>query len=347
MPVIQPRELSSRIRKGDLAHVYYIYGADVARVQQLTQALVHRCTEGDDNALTRMDGEKLDVQALLDVTRRFSMLSPCTCVRVHDLRVESLREEDFKALLAALPDLGDATVLIFDVTGFDPKNGKKSATGKTKKLIDTISKHGIVCEAVRPTPAELAKSVMSTAEKRGCVLPRESADLLVQLCLCDTLLVQNELDKLCAYADKGGTITTQMIEEVATPQPSSTTYRLADAVVAQKPKAAMAELDKLYAMRTDRVFIVHALASTFQDLYRASAALHAGKQQEDMQHDFAYRYDFIVRNAFRDGRRVPPERFRACIRVLRDLEITLNSTSADERTLLETAIMQMMAITGG
>ncbi|MFR0950574.1 MAG: hypothetical protein ACLSFT_08630 [Ruminococcus callidus] len=47
--------------------------------------------------------------------------------------------------------MGGATVLVFDVTGFDPKNGKKTPQGKNKNLIDGIAKHGVVCEAVQRT----------------------------------------------------------------------------------------------------------------------------------------------------------------------------------------------------
>lgn len=108
-------------------------------------------------------------------------------------------------------------------------------------------------------------------------MPRDSAEELVRLCMGNTLILRSELEKLCAYADKGGTITTAMVREMTSPQLETTTFNLAKAVVSQRPKAAMEELDKLYAMRTNRTFIVHAIASAFLDLYRAAAALRAGK----------------------------------------------------------------------
>ena len=176
-------------------------------------------------------------------------------------------------------------------------------------------------------------------------MPRDSAEELVRLCMGNTLILRSELEKLCAYADKGGTITTAMVREMTSPQLETTTFNLAKAVVSQRPKAAMEELDKLYAMRTNRTFIVHAIASAFLDLYRAAAALRAGKQVSDMKADFGYTFDFMVQNAFRDCRRLPPERLRACIRVLRELD--LNSSSGEERVMLEAAIVKMLAIAGG
>lgn len=348
MPNCDPKQLSAQIRKGELQNIYYIYGADMVQVRQLTAAIIKKATGGNVGmALTKFDGQKLDLKELEDASRQFSMFAQYNCIQVHDLNAEMLREEQMEQLLRLLPEIGGATVLVFDITGFDPKNGKKTPQGKNKKLIDCIAKHGVVCEAVQRTPAVLAKELSGLAEKRGCILPNDSAEELVRLCMGNTLILRSELEKLCAYADKGGTITVAMVREMISPQLETTTFNLAKAVVSQRPKAAMEELDKLYAMRTNRTFIVHAIASSFLDLYRASAAMRAGKQLSDMKQDFEYKFDFMVQNAFRDCRRLPPERLRACIRVLRDLEQDLNSTSSEERTMLEAAIVKMLAIAGG
>ncbi len=347
MSAVTPKELAAKIRQGKLENLYYIYGADLVQVRQLTAALIKKATGGNaDMALTKFDGQKPDMDSLIDASRQFSMFAAYNCIQVHDLNADSLREDDLKRLLELVEEVGGATVLIFDVTGFDPKGGKKTPQGKNKKLIDRIAKYGTVCEAVQRTPQALAKELSALAEKQGCIFPTECAEELVRLCLGNTLILRGELDKLCAYADNGK-ITMEMVRELTSPQLETTTFNLAKAVVSQRPRTAMEELDKLYAMRTNRTFIVHAIASSFMDLYRAAAAIRAGKTAGDMKQDFGYRFDFMVQNAFRDCRRIPPERLRACICVLRDLELKLNSTQADERTLLEAAIVQMLAIAGG
>ncbi|MCD7958772.1 MAG: DNA polymerase III subunit delta [Ruminococcus sp.] len=347
MSTCEPKNLAAQIRKGEIGNLYYIYGADKVQVKQLTTALIRRATGGSpDKALTKFDGDKLDVKALIDAASQFSMFATYNCIQVHDLNANSLREESLKQLLALFKDMSEATVLLFDVTGFDLKDGKKTPQGKNKKIIDCIAKYGVVCEAVQRTPTELAKELAKIAEKNGCELPRNSGETLVQLCMGNTLILRSELEKLCAYANKG-TITVSMVRNLTTPQLETTTFQLAKAVVSQHPKAAMEELDKLYAMRTNRTFIVHAIASSFQDLYRAAVAQCVGKQPKDMKVDFGYKFDFMVQNAFRDCRKLSPERLRACMKVLRNLEIALNSTGAEERTLLESAIVKMLVIMEG
>lgn len=347
MAVMDCKSVSMQIRKGELANLYYFYGADLVQVDAMTRQLIKKAT-GDNLTLglTKYEGKDLDMQALSDAAQMFPMMAPYNCIWVHDLNAEQCREEQLKQLLELCSDISGQTVLLFSVTGFDVKDGKKAPSGKNKKLIDCIAKHGIVCEAVQKTLPEIAKSLISGAQRRGCLLQRGAADELAARCMGNTVQLQSELEKLCAHAN-GGEITEAMVVSLVAPSIETTTFALAKAVVSMRPAAAMAELDRLFAMRTNRTFIVHSIASAFLDLYRAAVAWRSNHSPEDMKSDFAYRHDFVVKNAFRDCRRIPPERLRACISVLRDLEQTLNSSAADERILLETAIVKMLEITSG
>ena len=87
--------------------------------------------------------------------------------------------------------------------------------------------------------------------------------------------------------------------------------------------------------------------AAFLDLYRASAAFHSRRTPEQMKEDFGYTLDFVVSNAFRDCRRIAPERLRQCIAILRDLEYQLNATACEERIAVETAIVKMLAAAAG
>ena len=42
MPIWEPKQLAGQIRKGELQNLYYIYGADLVQVRQLTAALIKK-----------------------------------------------------------------------------------------------------------------------------------------------------------------------------------------------------------------------------------------------------------------------------------------------------------------
>ena len=69
-----------------------------------------------------------------------------------------------------------------------------------------------------------------------------------------------------------------------------------------------------------------------------------GKSLNDVISDFEYKWDFKVKNAFRNTSRMSVRRIRACITVLRDTAFKLNSSAADPKILIEEAVTQMLAV---
>ncbi len=344
MPTQSSHELASAIRRGELSRVYYLYGSDHVRVKQLSQTIAHRATGSNDaDAITRFDGQKLDIALLTDAAAQFSMFSPYNCLLITDLNADKLTDTVLKQFLALIKDLGDATVIIIAITGFDPKDGRRSIpAGKTKKLVDAITKCGIVCEATQPSDAELARQITQQATKAGCTLENKTARYLVDAMHGDTLTLQNEMDKLIAAAGNGGTITPALVDALSLPRPETTSFKLADAVLGGNVRLSMTLLGELFAMRTSRGEILYTIANAFLHAYRASAAMHAGKSPQDVKTDFGYRFAFQVDNAFQSARAYSPEHIRRCIVAMRDLELTLNSTATDERILLETTILKLL-----
>ncbi len=347
MAVIDLKTLQSKIKTGDLGGTYYLYGADVVQTQALTRMLVHKATGGNETmALTKYEGKSLDMDMLSGDAEMFPMMAEYNCILIQDYNAEKHREDDNNALAEICKNAPEQTIIIISNTGFDVKDGKKSPTPKNKKLIDKLAKTGTVCELAQRTFSEIAKWLSALAHKKGCVLSIQAANVLTARCMGNTVQLMSELEKLCAYAS-GKEITVEDIETLVAPSVETTVFNLAKAVVSLKPQTALEELDRLYSMRTERTFIVHAVASGFLDLYRAAVAFRNGVSEEAVQKDFGYRFDFVVRNAFRDSRRIQPEALRRCVSVLRDLEQTLNSSAADERILLEKAIVEMLEIASG
>lgn len=165
MAVQTAKAFRTALRKEPLQNFYYLYGADLVQVAELTDQLVQVATnQQPESALTKLDGKKLDLRELEDAAQMFSLFALYNCILIHDLNAESLREPAFQQLMELLKTISGVTVLIFQITGFDVKDGRRSVSGKNKKLIDWIAKHGTVCEAV---PASLSNSYGSFAVRQN------------------------------------------------------------------------------------------------------------------------------------------------------------------------------------
>lgn len=345
MAILDARKLQEQLKSGNYSNLYYFYGSDVMQVEQCTKRLLKAVTGGEPDNVTKLDGTSLDVSQLADEAEMCSMFADYNCIWVHDLNMESQREDVRKAVLKILENVAPQTILLFDVTGFDIYGGKtgknKKPTAKNKKIIDYIAKNGTVCCLEPKTPAQAAADVIAIAKKNGCTMERPAAQLLAMQCGCQSLLMTQEMGKLCAYAD-GGEITEQMVQDMVTPQLEATVYMLTNAILRHKSTDAMRAVDTLLSLRVEMPYLMAAVSGAMIDVQRACAARHSGRNPEDVMHDFSYSFSFVVDNAFRSSMGETQEHIDHCLQLLCKAEQKLHSGAVDERVLFEKTIVDML-----
>ncbi len=346
MPILDARGLQEQLKQGKIERLYYFYGSDIVQVESCTKKLLKKLT-GDtgSDGITRLDGGSLDLSQLADEADLCPMFADYNCILIHDCNMESMREDARKSLRSILEQVGESTVIIFYVTGFDIYGGKtgknKKPTPKNKTLIDYIAKHGTVCCLEPKTPSAIANDIIVSVKQRGCTIDRNAAQLLAEECGCQTLQIKQEVGKLCAYVD-GGNITMQMVKEMVVPQLDTTIYVLTKAIIRRRSGDAMRAVDELLAMRVDTSYLMAAVAGCFIDLQRAIAARQSGRNVQAMTDDFSYRFGFAVENAFRDSQGENAGRITKCLKLLRDAERKLHSQAVNDRVLFEQTIVEML-----
>lgn len=347
MAAVSDKELVKAIKAGEFSSVYYFYGKDTANVSAYAKRLAEKLVRAEDETynLHRFEGKTFDLGRFSDAAEAFPLGAERVCILVNDLNADALGEEDLKFLIEILGALPPTTTVIFFATGISPEAaGKKTLTAKNKKLIDAIAKKGSVCEFSYKKPAELAKWIEGRAKALGSAISSANAQYLAFLCLSDTLLIENEIAKLCSYA--GGEITAEAIDLLVTKQLDSNAFALAKAVVSFNSKQAISLLDELFSQRAEPVAILAALSMSFSDLYRAKLAQNEGISSAQVLEDFGYRPNrkFAVDNAFRDVRKISIEKLRLCMKIMAETDGKLKSSRGDGRLLLEKAVVQCSTV---
>ncbi len=344
MPILDAKGLQAQLKNGTFSNLYYFYGSDVLQVEQCAKRLI-QAAAGDADAVTKLDGASLDLSQLADEAELCPMFADYNCILIHDCNMETMREDARKTLRGILEQVAENTILAFYVTGFDIYGGKtgknKKPTPKNKTIIDYIAKAGTVCVLEPKTPAAMAGDIAVSVRKRGCTIEREVAHMLAEECGCQTLLLRQEIGKLCAFAD-GGEITVQMIRDMVRPQLETTVYALTKAVIQRKPADAMRAVDELLSMRVEMPYLMAAVSSSFIDLQRAAAARQSRRTVQEVTADFSYRFGFVVENAFRDCGRESVAYINHCLKLLCDAEQRLHSQAVNERVLFEQTIVEML-----
>lgn len=345
MPQLSDIEVAKRIRTGTIDNLYFFYGHDIASVEAYTKKLITKVVspENQDMNLHAFEGKKLDLGELRDVCDALPMFAERTCITINDLDVESLKKDDMTYLKSILSDLEQSTVVIIYSTGINVYKSKTRLLDKTGRFAAFCAKNGVSCEFKFKSQNDLSKIIISKVEKQNCSISKSSAVYLAQKTLCDMLIINNEISKLCSYAN-GREITNQDIDLLCSAQVETDSFRLADAIAKGDAKKAFNILDTLYADQLDTITIVGGISSSFIDLYRARLARDTRRIAKDAAEDFSYpkNLEFKIQNAYRDCSGYKTDRLRKCIQYLSEADLDMKSSSVDTRIILEKTITKML-----
>lgn len=127
MAQIDAKKLTAQLKNEKLNNLYYIYGQNISGVEQITKNIIKRAVgDNEEFALNKLSGKELNVSEFRDMAEMMPMMSEYNCILVNDYNCEEQREDTTKQLIAALNYVPSQTVVIFNVTGFDVKNGRKN-----------------------------------------------------------------------------------------------------------------------------------------------------------------------------------------------------------------------------
>ncbi len=345
MPNLSDIEAAKRIRNGTIDNLYYFYGHDTASVEAYAKKLISKVVpeEYQDMNLHIFEGKNLDLGEFSDICEGFPMFCEKKCIVINDLDCESLKKDDMKFLKDILSDVPESTVVIIYITGINIYKSKTRLLDKTAGFVSFCGKNGVSCEFKFKSQSDLSKIIISRVEKQSCSISKSNAVYLAQKTLCDMLITNNEIDKLCAFAD-GREITKDDIDLLCSVQAETDSFRLADAIAKGDAEKSFRILDTLYAQQLETVTIVGGISSSFVDLYRAKIARDSKRTFKNAADDFSYpkNLEFKIQNAFRDCSRYKTERLRKCIQYLSEADLDMKSSVSDSRIILEKTITKML-----
>ncbi len=339
-------DLKLALKNRQFMRAYYFYGKDAAAAENFKAHFVSKIVdrENADYNFHSFDGKNFDLDAFSDACEALPFFAERVCCTVCDLNADILGADDLKRLTEIVTDLPESTTVIFYYISVDVNGGKKYPTAKNKKLMDAVSKVGSVCNFALKTPSVLAKEIMAKASAAGCGISRDAAIFLAEQCLCDTMTINGEMDKLTSYAG-GNEITEDMIRELSPRRIDTTAFDLVKAIARMDVNNAMKLFNDLMAENAEPVPVLYAISGNMLDLYRAGTAISCRRSPADVKEDFGYSKTlaFRVDNAFRDINKISLPHIRMCIKVIADTDAALKSSKTDKWVLLEEAIIKMLS----
>lgn len=350
MATLNVNQLKREINSGQVQNAYYLYGNDPAAVLTLTLTLIKKLL-GDNYSLylQKYDGQDaaLDLDSIEDTAGMYPFGCEYNVILLDNYNASKRKSDENNKISEIIKEsLGTQTVIIISVTSFDVLEGRSKipASSKNKKLIDLVGKFGAVGICNKRTDSEVAADIVRYVQKNGGKISGMCATEISKRCLCLSDPVKNETDKLISYAD-GREIDMHMIELLCPKQDDMKIYELATAI-------SFGNVDKVikdYHILQESIepdSILFSVTDTYINWYRAALGNKSRKSADDIQNDFDYRLPFVVRNAVRDSRKFNIKYLRECVRILRDMQIDMNSTAVDRNKYIETTLVKLMLLRG-
>lgn len=345
MPLLNDKALSQRIKDGNIDGVYLFYGHDIGSVEKFTHRLCQKLMpkEAEDLNLHRFNGRELDLSALRDITDSYPMFCERTLVTINDLSLKDLKKNDLDFLKETLKSIDSsfATVIIY-ITGIDIYRTKKALSSEWASFSKFCQKIGSVCEFELKTASELSRAIIANLNKAGITISPSNASYLAQLCLCNTVLIQNELSKLAFYKTTGE-ITKEDIDLLCVGQTDTDSFKLANEIVSKNAKSAYKILSEICRKPDEYIATLSSVNMAFVDLYRAKLARSLGATEQNLQDDFSYpaNLQFRARNAYRLCKNHSLKDIRRCLMILSAADSDLKSKRTDPKIIFQTAIAKI------
>ncbi len=338
--LLTEEKLNADIRGGRIGRVYYLYGKEPFLVKTYVDKLIKK-TVGDaplDFNFISLKGTP-DIGTFYDYVDGLPVFADVKTVLINDFDPDKLDEKDFKEYLKAVDSIPDTTVVIFNITGFQPDEKK----ARTKKLIAAVEKNGTVCKLDGIPQAKIAGLVVKKAAKQGVVISGEDAMYLTERVLCNMTLVSEETAKLITYVGTGGTITREVIDKLVGKLLDTSVYELATAINSGKREEAFRILDDLMTERIDPILILSALSGTYLDFYRAKIAKITGVLPDQVAENFRYAPNrkWVISKAMTAVSSLRIDYLRSTIFILSETDRMIKMPAIDVRTVLELTVTKL------
>ena len=340
-PVLGAKELKQRLAAHP-AGVYFFFGEEehLKRVYlSRFKALVRENAEFNTAALTLKEGEGLG--GLAAELGAVPFLSPLRFVGVWGLELHKLSEKESEEFCRLISACGEDQIVIFYFYECDlPFSGNIPRTAKrlnTLPVYKNLPENAVVVNFTHPTPAELYAYYEAKFAHRNVKAAPEVVRLFCARGAGDMTLLENESEKLIAYAaSHAGEITREMVDEALPETDESMLYKISDAVENADVSRALNEYRILRGMKFDPIPILATLARCVSTLHLAAACPSVQTLVE--AHGIK---DFRAKKLVGTAKKYTKKALREAQELCLGADKTLKNTSLDPDVVLQECIVRI------
>lgn len=336
-------EFFAAVKSGRIAPCYLFEGDEEYTKKSALAALRNAVAAGD---FAEMNDSRLTdpaPDALIAAAETLPFLSDRRLVEIRDsamLLSGKARDYDedagVKRLTEYFEDLPGTTCMVFYV------RGKADARKKLTQLL----KKKAVCVSFDPLDdRELTRWIASTLNKTGKKISGDTCQRLWFSAGRDLTLLNNELEKLSAYAGERQEITDQDVDAVSVRSTEFKVYDLADTLLSGQGAKALGMLETLLRDGEDRLGLLPLLGRQCRQLKYYRALTAAGCRDEQIMAKLGIPF-FVLKKYREMARAYTQEQLEQMAALCLETEYMVKSGRMMDVGSLENVMLRIMAMRG-
>lgn len=325
-------DLLAELEKGQIAPLYLFHGPEVflqrEAVRRFQIALV-----GEEPTFNCevLDGEDVSATEVAEIASTLPLFSNYRLVVVKNAPYfTSGAQKENPSLTAYLRHPGTATCLIFCTAG---------PVDKRREMYKMVAAHGRVVEFTHLAPEDLRKWFQKKARQVGKTFEPAAVGALLAGGR-DLTSLNNEIEKVLAYAGDRAVVTSEDVAAVSNPSIEETVFTATDALGERRYLDALTKIRALLEKEPQGV-VLALLARQLRLIILAQDLLASGRRGEISPKDLGGVHPFVAKKVTAQARRFPRPELEALFWGLLEVDMSAKTSGEDFYAGLERRLLML------
>ncbi len=256
--------LNDDLKSGQLKSVYLLYGEEDYLKEQYRGRIKKAVLTNDDTMnFARFEGKDIDPEEIIDLADTMPFFADRRLIMVEDSGFFKTASPELADYIRNMPD---TACLVF----------VESEVDKRGKLYKAVKEKGRVVECKPQDEQTLLYWIAAQVKKENKKIRESTARYLLEKVGIDMENLEQELQKVFAYAQDEDEITVADIDAICTTQVTNKIFDMVEAVAKKQQKKALAYYQDLLALKESPMRILFLLTRQYRQLLQVKDLMKQG-----------------------------------------------------------------------
>jgi DNA polymerase-3 subunit delta len=331
MSVLTREDLRNQLKKGVIAPIYLLFGAEKYLRDLAAKAVTDRVLqdaplrEFNETILSLNDTE---FQYALSAAEQLPMIASRRVVRITE--INKLKEADEEVLAKYLARPADSSVVIFVADELD----------KRRRFVKNLLDNSVAVEFSLLSDVELLLWAKGKLKEFNAQADDVALRQLIALVGNNVLRLTNEIEKLAVASLPDSIITFELIEQLVPNSRELSNFELTDYLLNRNRTRALQILHKILDDGAEPLMLLGLIANNFHRLFLAKELMRQGVDRTEvartMRLPYSKQEDFLA-----TARRADSEKLSRILQRIAETDLAIKTSKATPRLQIEMLVSEL------